>query len=257
MCLLVFAWRVRRAYPLVFAGNRDELHARPAAAAGFWNDNPQVLGGRDLLGGGTWLGVTARGRFAAVTNYRAGPAPETASRSRGALAADFLRSNVSPASFMRGIVTRAPKYGAFSLLVGNHKSLWYYSNRGAKTPEPVPPGFHGLSNHLLDTPWPKVRHSVARLKLLLAHDTPSCHALFRLLSDRSLASEMELPDTGIGIQRERLLSSPFIVGPVYGSRCSSQIFFHSDGDIRFAERRFSLNGYATETCCFHMSTGTS
>lgn len=257
MCLLVFAWKTHPDSPLVFAGNRDELHARASAAAGFWEDAPQVLGGRDLQAGGTWLGVTSGGRFAVVTNYREAPTPQEAPRSRGALAADFLRADTPADTYINEVVKRAGDYGAFSLILGEPTALWYFSNRGEPEPRKVPPGIHGLSNHQLDTPWPKVTRSVACLDLLLERPALTAEALFMLLADRTPVPDAELPDTGIGVERERQLSPVFVTHQLYGTRCSSVIFLDADGGLRFAERRFDPVGQSLETRHFHITGRTS
>jgi uncharacterized protein with NRDE domain len=253
MCLLVFAWKTHPKYPLVLAGNRDELHARPALAAGFWEQSPDILAGRDLQAGGTWLGLTTGGRFAVVTNYRAGLNPEKASLSRGLLTADFLRNGVAADVYMQEVAKRATDYGAFSLIVGDRNTLWYLSNRGEHEPREVLPGIHGLSNHLMDTPWPKVTYSVESLNQLVRQRTMSTETLFALLAARAPAADAQLPDTGIGLERERQVSAVFVVNPVYGTRCSSLIFLHADEQARFAERRFARDGRALETRCFHLA----
>jgi len=256
MCLVVFAWKTHREYPLVFAGNRDELHARPAAAAGFWEDAPQILGGRDLQAGGSWLGVTTRGRFAVVTNYRDGLDPNRTLRSRGGLTADFLRGEAPADTYIEEVAKRAAEYRAFSLILGDHTALWYFSNRGEPKPREVLPGVHALSNHLLDTPWPKVTRSAAYLGLLLEQNALSSETLFTLLADRRPAPEAELPDTGIGRERERQVSPVFVAHPVYGTRCSSVMFLDRGGRPRFAERCFDPAGQALETRRFHIVEST-
>lgn len=253
MCVAVFAWKIRPDYPLVFAGNRDELHARPAAAAGYWKDAPQVLGGRDLTAGGTWLGVTAAGRFAVVTNYREGPNPHSGPRSRGELTADFLRGAMPPQDYLAVVQRRASEYAPFSLIVGDAEALWYFSNRDMRAPFEVPPGIHGLSNHLLDTPWPKVTLSKSRLESLLARGTPTADELEKLLADRTEAPAKELPDTGIGAERERQISPVFVVNPVYGTRCSTAILRARNGELRFVERRFDAAGEFLGKSDFHLN----
>src|SRR5882724_7114577 len=166
MCLLALAWRVHPDYPLILAGNRDERHARASAPAGFWSDAPAVLAGRDLEAGGTWLGITTTGRYAIVTNYREGLDPAKAPRSRGALTADFMRGDATPEQYLRSVEPQAQEYGGFNLMCGDRDSFWYLSNRGGSAAR-VAPGIHGLSNHLLDTSWPKVETAKARLKLLI------------------------------------------------------------------------------------------
>lgn len=251
MCLLAFAWRTHPDHPLIFAGNRDERHARATAGARPWSDAPQVIAGRDLEGGGTWVGVSATGRFAVVTNYREGPNPTKAPRSRGSLTADFLASDMPPRRYLDTIRPHAQDYGAFSLLVGDVRELHFFSNRGG--PEgPVAPGVHGLSNHLLDTPWPKVERSKERLTGLLEQDAATNEALFRLLADRVPAADDTLPDTGIGRELERQVSPPFVVNSHYGTRCSTLIRLSAQS-LRLTERRFDSEGRAIETAEFSLS----
>ena len=257
MCVAVFAWKIHPDYPLVFAGNRDELHARPSLAAGYWEDAPQVLAGRDLTAGGTWLGVTAAGRFALVTNYREGPNPHSGPRSRGELTADFLRGATSPQDYLATVRRRAHEYAPLSLIVGDAEALWYFSNRDARAPFEIPPGIHGLSNHLLDTPWPKVTLSKSRLETLLVPGTPTIEELLTLLADRTQAPAKELPDTGIGAERERQISPVFVVNPVYGTRCSTAIVRMRNGELHFAERRFDAAGQCIETREFRVTDGSA
>lgn len=253
MCVAVFAWKIHPDFPLVFAGNRDERHARAASAAGFWEDAPQVLAGRDLEAGGTWLGVTTGARFALVTNYRAGPNPKSGARSRGELTADFLRGAALPQDYLTAVQRHAHDYAPFSLIVGDADSLWFFSNRGEQTPQPISPGIHGLSNHLLDTPWPKVTLSKSRLETLLVPGMPTIEELILLLADRTPASANELPDTGIGTERERQISPVFVVNPEYGTRCSNAILRARNGDLRFVERRFDAKGRRLETRDFQLT----
>jgi uncharacterized protein with NRDE domain len=251
MCLLALAWRTHPDYPLILAGNRDERHARASAAAGFWPDIPDILAGRDLEAGGTWLGVTTAGRYAVVTNYREGLNPAKAPRSRGALTADFLRQDVTAEGYVRQLQDRAGEYGGFSLVVGDRDSLWYFSNRGGAAPAPITPGVHALSNHLLDTPWPKVQAAKAGVKLLLDTGAVSVDALLKMLADRRPA-ETGLPDTGIGPELERRISSAFVADPVYGTRCSTVLMLHRDGSLRFSERRFDAAAAPIETRHFQV-----
>jgi uncharacterized protein with NRDE domain len=251
MCLLVFAWRVDHGQGLLFAGNRDERHARPAAPAGFWPDAPGLIAGRDLEAGGTWLGLTTAGRFAVVTNYREGLNPPKAPRSRGELPTDFLKGDQRPAAYLADVQRRANEYAAFSLLCGDREELFFFSNRGG-APAAVAPGVHGLSNHLLDTPWPKVVLSKKRLALLLEQHAVTSEALFRLLRDTTPAVDTALPDTGIGPELERRVSSPFVLNPVYGTRCSTLLKLGDGGGADFAERRFDTEGTELETRRFRI-----
>jgi uncharacterized protein with NRDE domain len=253
MCLLVFGWKTHPDFPLILAGNRDERHARASAAVGLWSDAPQVLAGRDLEAGGTWLGVATGGRVAVVTNYREGLNPAKAHRSRGALTADFLTGEASPQAYVESMQSDAQEYGAFSLICGDGDSLWYFSNRGG-TPAPVAPGIHALSNHLLDTPWPKVEAAKARLKLLLDSGAITTEALFRLLADRAPATSA-LPDTGIGAELERRVSAAFVLDPIYGTRCSTLVLCDGQGGMRIAERRFDATGEMIETRLFQIAGG--
>ena len=251
MCLLALAWRSHPDYSLILAGNRDERHARASAAAGFWSDAPALLAGRDLEAGGTWLGVTTAGRYAVVTNYREGLDPAKAPRSRGALTAEFLKREVTPEQYLHEVQVHAGEYGGFSLVVGDRDSLWYFANRGGGAPAPIAPGVHALSNHLLDTPWPKVQAAKARLKLLLDTDAVTVDALLKMLADRTPAGT-GLPDTGIGAELERRVSAAFVADPVYGTRSSTVLLLHRDGSLRFSERRFDAQATALETRHFQM-----
>lgn len=248
MCLILVAWQAHPDYPLVLAANRDEYHARPSAPAGFWQDRPDVLGGRDLEGSGTWLGVTRRGRFAAVTNYRdPGEAP-AAPRSRGLLASRFLENGEAPAVCMRAVERDAATYRGFNFLAGDTRELWWASNRGGP-PRRLGAGVYGLSNHLLDTPWPKVTRGKQRLTQALERSV-SVEPLMALLADPAPAADAELPDTGIGLERERVLSAARIVAPLYGTRCSSVLIVGRDGRLRFAERAYGAEGREGPTLQF-------
>ncbi len=243
MCLIGFAWRQHPRFPLVLAANRDEFHARETAAAHFWPSHPDVLGGRDLRAGGTWLGVTRNGRFAALSNYREAASGARALRSRGELVREFLLGDEAPPVYAARRAAEGRYYGGFNLLAGdlNAGTLHYLSNRGSG-PKPVPPGIHGVSNALLDTPWPKVR----RLKAALATDQGDpgalCALLFDALLDTRPAADAELPHTGIGRDRERFLSPPFITGEEYGTRACTVLLVDDAGGVTFVEKRFGRNG---------------
>lgn len=242
MCLILLAWRAHPEYPLIFAGNRDEAYDRPSAAADFWKEDADIFGGRDLEKGGTWLGVHRSGRLAAVTNFRDGPARKPAPRSRGELAAGFLRRHDEPDAYLNSVSPRAMQYGGFSLLVGNLDRLCCLSNRGGGV-EDLSAGVHGLSNHLLDTPWPKVRLGKQRMAALLAADeTKLLDGLFLALADRSSAPDTELPDSGVGLQRERELSPAFIAGERYGTRASTVLLVNRGNEAVFVEKAFGPMG---------------
>lgn len=244
MCLILFAAGAHPDYPLVVAANRDESYERATAAAAFWEDHPRVCAGRDLEKGGTWLGFARDGRFAAITNYRQGIRSSGAERSRGELTRAFLTGEETPPAYLRGVEARAASYNGFSLIVGDPSEMWFYSNRGGAA-QAIAPGVHGLSNHLLDEPWPKVRRGIATLQTLLAADENELTArLFALLADRAPAPDSLLPATGIEHERERALSASFISGDTYGTRASTVILVGADAHVLVRERSFGPRGAA-------------
>jgi uncharacterized protein with NRDE domain len=237
MCVLLFSLGQHRKYPLVVAANRDEFLERPTQAAGFWEDAPQILAGRDLSQGGTWLGITRHGRFAAVTNFRDPPAKRADRPSRGHLVSEFLRGSDTPAAYVAELAGRAQQYNGFSLIVGYGREFCYYTNL-EREPRALPPGLYGLSNHLLDTPWPKVvRGKQALAQLMSAEGGPEAEQLFTILADRAPADEIELPDTVVDRERELWLSPLFISGSEYGTRSATVLWIDND-DVTFIERTF-------------------
>jgi uncharacterized protein with NRDE domain len=247
MCLILFAWQAHPRYALVLAANRDEFHARPAAAADFWPDVPDLLAGRDLQAGGTWLGVTRGGRFAAVTNYREPLVPEVPlERSRGELVRNYLAGGDPPETHARAVLDTGSAYRGFSLLLGTRQTLTHVSNRQDGTQE-VSAGCHGLSNHLLDTEWPKVTSGLARLAGLLREERMEPEALLALLADRSTApGEMPAAADVDGLRRH-LMNHSFIVSPDYGTRSSTVLLVDRAGGTEFVERCFAPDGSATGT----------
>ncbi len=242
MCLIAVGWKLRPDYPLILAANRDEFFARTAAPAAFWTDHPQLLAGRDLEQGGTWLGITRAGRLAAVTNYREGRRRRNGSRSRGWLVRDYLLSEAAPETFLGSVDETRADYDGFNLLAGTPTQLCYYSNRTGETIA-VAPGAHALSNHLLNTPWPKVTR--ARDGLAALAQTPPGEltgALFALLSDRELPPQDRLPDTGVGAEWERALSTAFIRVGDYGTRCSTVVLVDAAGHTTFEEISYAADG---------------
>jgi uncharacterized protein with NRDE domain len=240
MCLILFAHRAHPAYPLVVAANRDEWFRRPTAPAGFWPDAPDVLAGRDLEQQGTWLGVTRGGRFAALTNYRDPGANRPDAPSRGALVSAFLRSRVPPGEYLERLRRDSSRYNGFSLLAGEGTTLCYFSNREGEI-RSLAPGVYGLSNSLLDVPWPKVQAGKSRLAAAL-DDCPNAAALLDILDDTRFASDQELPSTGVSLDWERKLSSLRIVADGYGTRSSTALLVGADGDVSFVERSFDEDG---------------
>jgi uncharacterized protein with NRDE domain len=248
MCLIVVAHRALPGLELVVAANRDEFFDRPALPAAFWPDRPDLLAGRDLRAGGTWLGVTREGRFASITNYRNPRDRKTDAPSRGALVGDFLSQRARPEDYLRAIEPDARKYNGFSLLSAAKGELWFFSNYDTRA-FCVPPGIHGLSNHLLNEPWPKVTRSKAWLARLI-HRPFRVEDYFELLADETIAADHELPDTGIGQERELKASAIRIRDPVYGTRCSTVLRIQEDGETRFYERSFAPDGSVTGTVSF-------
>lgn len=240
MCIIFIAFEAHEDYPLILAANRDEFYARPTAAAGWWDDAPDIFAGRDLVGGGTWLGVSRAGRFAAVTNYR-DPAGKAGTISRGNLVADFLRGDAPAGEYLGDVRARAGEFSGFNLLAGEisgtRRELFYYSNRGDEIRE-LEGGIYGLSNHLLDTPWPKVGGGKARFEGLVKRAEFNKEDLFELLADETLAADDVLPDTGVGLEIERALSAIFIKTLAYGTRCSTVLTFDREMRPELDERVF-------------------
>jgi len=254
VCLIALAWRAHPSHRLIVAANRDEYFGRPSAPADFWDDHRGVLAGRDLEARGTWLGITLKGRFAALTNYRNPAERKTGLPSRGALVSDFLTGDAGPAEYMKRIQKAAAGYNGFSLLIGDASSLWFFSNRG-DPPERVPPGVHGLSNHLLDTPWPKVEKARARLAAQLKQPFDATEA-FALLADTEHAPSAELPSTGVSLELEERLSAIRILASAgYGTRCSTVVRFGRDGRVEFHERTWREDGEAGGTVSYRLSLG--
>lgn len=244
MCLIALAWRHHPRYPLVLIANRDEFHGRPSAPAGFHADSPDVYGGRDLEKGGGWLQVSTRRRLAAVTNVRVGRAPEPAMRSRGELVHRCVR-DTGPA-LPAWLPDTASDFGRFNLLAWDGDDLQFAGNHPGYHSQRVAPGLHRLSNASLDDDWPKARRAESVLAEWLASEdanasTPVLTSLFAVLAERNQADDAELPDTGVGIELERMLSSPFIVGERYGTRSSTIVLVDADGML-FCERSFGPNG---------------
>jgi uncharacterized protein with NRDE domain len=256
MCVLLLAYKQHARYPLVVAANRDEFYDRPTDAASFWIDAPGVLAGRDLRQGGTWLGITREGRFAALTNFRDAEATLTDRPSRGHLVSRFLIGDEQPEVYLAGIAREGHQYNGFSLVAGARDSLCYYSNREGQV-RVLPPGVYGLSNHLLDTPWPKVaRGKRVMTELLSGAGELTPEALFALMADRSVADDPLLPATGIGLDRERLLSSLFVSSEIYGTRSSTVVLIDDQDNVDFLERTFDgdPDGFTTVVHRFRLSS---
>ena len=242
MCLVLIALDSHPNYSLIVAANRDEFYDRPTAAAAFWADAPWILAGRDLQAGGTWLGVDRHGRFAAVTNYRQGEREPVAPRSRGLLVSDYLTTGIDVRAHVERVERDASLYNGFNLIAGDAHGLFYFSNREGR-PRALRAGIYGLSNHLLDTPWPKVTQGRDGLTTLLAEGGADlAPSLFALLADRRQAAADLLPQTGVSQDWERLLSSAFIASSDYGTRSSTVVLIGREGAVVFVERTFGSGG---------------
>lgn len=251
MCLILIAHGAHPDFPLVIAANRDEYYRRPTAGAAFWQDHPRILAGRDLECMGTWLGVTRAGRFAALTNFRDPQTRKTDAPSRGQLVSGFLVSGSKPRDYLEEVAKFAPDYNGFNLLAGDIHEVFYFSSRSGAVQQ-LSPGVHGLSNHLLDTPWPKVVRGKRRLQSVLA-GKPSPETLLEVLQDREPVSESELPNTGIGLEMERVLSPALIVSEQYGTRASTVVMFGRDGGVSFSERTILRGGETGTTISLRFS----
>jgi uncharacterized protein with NRDE domain len=225
----------------VVAANRDEFYGRKTASANFWEDQPDILGGRDLEAGGTWLGITRKGKISMVTNFRDPKNIRANAPSRGHLVSDYLANNESAEEFLGQLIPKSKAYKGFNLVTGTPDALYYFSNYGDGVNK-VTEGLYGLSNHLLDTPWPKVIKGKKRMNELVSQSFEP-KDLFQLLFNEDTASDDLLPDTGIGIERERALSAMFIKSPGYGTRCSSVVMVDYDNHVYFAERVYDLNTF--------------
>lgn len=240
MCVIFFSYQQIPEYPLILLANRDEFYERPTAKADYWKDFPNILAGRDLIGKGTWLGVTKLGKFSAVTNFR-NPNQKKGTNSRGNLTADFLKTEVSTEDYLLKIQKNSAEFTGFNLLIGEINSerdeFFYYSNIENKIRK-LDKGLYGLSNHLLDTPWQKVEKGKRLLNEMIEKKDFTKEKFFNILSNKTLAKDEDLPKTGIGYEKEKLLSAIFIETPIYGTRCSTVLTFGKNFEIDFEERVF-------------------
>ncbi len=250
MCIAYLALAAHADWPVFIAANRDEFHKRPTRPGGPWPDHPHIFSGIDLAAQGTWLGVTAQGRYALLTNYRDLSIPMMPQApSRGELVSNFLMGADTPPTYAQDVASRAHQYNGFNLIVGDLTQAWYVGHQGKQSSNTgrLEPGRYVLSNHLLDTPWPKAR----RLRQALDHFpgpdlTSSFGDIFDILKDPTQAADETLPNTGLSLERERLLSSPFIVSADYGTRCSTIIAIHTSGKAWFSEVTYDPQGRAIE-----------
>lgn len=246
MCIIFLSFQAHTRYPLIIAANRDEFYQRPTSPLHFWDDSPDILAGRDLKEMGTWLGMTRTGRFAGLTNYRNPNEAQTGKQSRGHIISEYLTGTAEPERFIGQLQINRDKYRGYNLLVGNPYNLWYYSNIENK-PARLDPGIYGLSNHLLDTPWPKIIRGKKAFSACLENETVHPEDLFDVLADAEQAPDEYLPETGVGRDWEKKLSSIFIQTEHYGTRSSYVIFVDNNHNVLFYEKFFADKNIK-ETC---------
>ncbi|HEY3269996.1 MAG TPA: NRDE family protein [Geothrix sp.] len=255
MCLIALAYRAHPEFELVIAANRDEYHTRPTAPAGAWEEAPEVFGGRDLSQGGSWLALSKRGRLACVTNVRRMVVPDPAAPSRGRLVSSFVRGDEPARAFSDGVADRALAFAGFNLLLWDGADLRYLNNHPRFVSREVPPGVHVVSNADLDTPWPKTEKLRRAMAAWVAVGDDDEAPLLTALADRAPAADADLPDTGVGLELERMLSPAFIVSPAYGTRCTTIVALRQDGSARFTEWRFDPSGQLSGRSGAHWPSG--
>jgi uncharacterized protein with NRDE domain len=253
MCLVSIAYKAHPDYPLLVAANRDEYHQRPTAVAQFWEEYPNLLAGRDLQAGGTWMGVTRGGRFAAITNHRNPARTPAEPRSRGFLTLDFLRGESSAPHYLEALNTQAEQYAGFNLILGDAGQLWYLSNTERRVQQ-LPPGIYSLSNALLHSNWPKQQLASSHMRGCIDAEV-NHRALQAAVSSRVQVEENRLPDTGVGLELEKLLSAPFIVSADYGTRATTSLSLDSQGQGDWLETSFAATGRAVGQQRWRFSPG--
>ena len=249
MCLIFLSLHQHPTYKLIVAANRDEFYARKTAPAHFWKDHPHILGGRDLEASGSWMAMNKNGKISLVTNYRDLANLKRTAPSRGQLVSDFLIHEDGAEQYLNKVSERGAQYNGYNLLAGYADELWHQSNY-RKGIQKLETGVYGLSNHLLDTPWPKVQRGKEKFQAAIRDSTIQPDTLFELLYDEQRAQDQFLPNTGIGLERERALSSMFIKTNGYGTRCSTVILITQDNEVLFSERTYNLETFAHSTSQF-------
>jgi uncharacterized protein with NRDE domain len=252
MCLIFLAYNKHPKYPLVIAANRDEFLDRPAKQLGFWEEHPSILAGKDLTAGGTWLGVTKTGYFAMLTNYRDLSNIKANAPSRGKLVLDYLTGELEPSNYLQALNGSAGLYNGYNIILGTVNDPWYYSNQNNKIYQ-LGTGIYGLSNALLDTKWPKVERGKKKFAQLIKQETIDIESLMSFMNDKNLAEDEQLPDTGIGYEKEKLLSSMFIDMPGYGTRNTTILLKDNEGNIHVTERSFNIQNNALNDQSFKFS----
>lgn len=242
MCLIFLSVNDHPKYKLIVAANRDEFYKRKTAAVSQWHDHPDVIGGRDLEAQGTWMAMTEGGKIGMVTNYRDLKNINPNAPTRGQLVTDYLFNGYEAESYLKDVHLKALQYNGFNLVIGLLDELYYYSNYQSKIIK-LHNGFYGLSNHLLDTPWPKVKRGKEKMRSVLSQSHLDPGALFEVLKDENIASDDQLPNTGLDIERERALSAMFIKSPDYGSRCSTVVLVDNNNNVSYIERVYDLETF--------------
>lgn len=257
MCLLVLAWNVHPRYRLIVAANRDEFHERPAAALAKWPPPQDLIAGRDLRAGGTWLAANRQRRFGVVTNFRDLQSARAGASSRGELIPAYLNQSAHARVFLEALEASAAHYSGFNLLLTDDEALWYATNRAAPFARALPPGVYGLANQLLDTPWPKLLRVRRRFEAWLQIEAPEPAAdLFAMLNDREPeAGDITDRDDGLPVALARALSAPFVQHPNFGTRCSTVLLLEPSGAMALAERRFDAHGEASGETAFALKPG--
>lgn len=235
MCLLAFYWKSHSKYKLIFVSNRDEFYERQTAKAHFWEDTSHIVAGRDLEAGGTWMGISKNGRFTALTNYRDPKNILQNVPSRGDLTANFLKSQENPQAYLEKLIATGQAYNGYNLLVGDTEDLYYFSNYENKVRN-LEAGFYGLSNHLLETPWFKVKSLKEGLAGLIEKEQLIPENIFEILQDPTPASDEQVQQTGMSFEMEKMLSAKFITSPKYGTRASYVVLIDYDNQVTFSEQ---------------------
>jgi uncharacterized protein with NRDE domain len=246
MCLILFAHKAHPKYKLILAANRDEFFARPTLPANYWEEESKILAGKDLEAGGTWLGMTTSGRISLITNYRDLNNIKTNAPSRGHLVSKYLKENVEAEVYLQEVAKNGSMYNGFNVICGDLDNLYYYGNYQQNV-HALSSGIHGLSNALLDSPWPKVVSGKEKLGNVITEAEIGMDTLFEALYDDIKAPDNQLPDTGVGYEKEKMLSPMFIKSDNYGSRCSTVILVDKDNNVLFAERTYNVHDYSYDT----------
>ena len=246
MCLILFSHHNHPNYKLVVAANRDEFYQRPTEQADFWEEAPMILAGKDAEAGGTWMGITKKGRISMLTNYRDLSNIKENAPSRGHLVSGFLKTEQQAADYLHHLETTGSQYNGYNIICGDIDHLYYYGNHQQGV-HSIPNGIHGLSNAFLDTPWPKVERGKRLMRSFFEMDNPDANGMLDVLSDQVYPPDSELPDTGVGLLWERILSPMFITSDVYGPRSSSVILMGTNRDVIFLERTYNGSQYDTRS----------